>query len=503
MEQTEQNNYLKPAIKLLCLIMGLVFSAQLLASLQWRQYLDTPLLNYAGYLINEHGLTPYRDIFETSMPGTLLFHSLIGKLFGYSDLAVRILDSAFLVLAVFLIYFFLSRFSRTQGVFGALLFGLTYQSLGPQMALQRDFIGIIAVLAALILAGQRLSHLNPLIKIFFFGFLVGIGACFKPHLIVFIVPLLWLNSRGFSSILAVISGSATSFSIPLLWVFHLGGLNDFFKIFFNYLPLHTQISHDFTIIQWPQKFWYCLSGIFLLNDFLPLTLATLVILLLANRLIDSQSKNDFKVIVLLSALGFFYPAISGQFWFYHWSPFLLFACISCSFSVFLIQSFPTRPAKMLTFGAILILVAQTGISSEFSAQLKGELPSPPLGGVPDQICSYLKQNLKPGMKVQSLDWVNGAIHGMLLAKVQTASRFLYDYHFFHHVSNPFIAGLRSEFIETLKKSPPDLFIYVFLKSRVSGPDTAQDFPELGRFLFENYEITLQTERFGIFKRKNQ
>lgn len=486
--------------------MGLVFVAQLLAGLQWRQYLDTPLLNYAGFLINEHGRIPYREIFETSMPGTLLFHSLTGKFFGYSDLAVRILDSAFLLLTVSLIYFFLSRFSRIQGIFAALFFGLTYQSLGSQMALQRDFIGTIAVFAALITAIQRHSNPKSLISSFFSGFLLGIGASFKPQLIIFIVPILWLSinnpeNRGVRAFLAVVSGSSISILIPFLWVFHLGGLNDFFKIFFNYLPLHTQISHDFSLIQWPQKFWYCLSGLFLLNDFLPLTLATLVILLYAKRIIDSQSKSFLRIVAILSGMGFFYPAISGQFWFYHWSPFLLFACISCSFSVCLIQSFPSRPAKMLAFGAILILVAQTGISQEFSAQLRGELPPPPLGGVPDQICSYLKQNLKPGMKVQSLDWVNGAIHGMLLAKAPTASRFLYDYHFFHHISNPFIVGLRSEFMETIKNSPPDLFVYVFLKSRVSGPDTAQDFPELGRFLFENYEITLQTERFGIFKRK--
>ncbi|GAB4279503.1 MAG: hypothetical protein Kow0029_23440 [Candidatus Rifleibacteriota bacterium] len=135
-------------------------------------------------------------------------------------------------------------------------------------------------------------------------------------------------------------------------------------------------------------------------------------------------------------------------------------------------------------------------------QISGQELLPPLGGVPDQISAFLKNNLKPEDKVQALDWVNGAIHGMLEAKAVSATRFLYDYHFYHHISNPVIKKLREDFINSLRSSPPEYFIYVFLKSRVSGPDTTQEFPALGKLLFSNYSIVLKDERFAIFKRNN-
>lgn len=44
------------------------------SSLTWRMEHDTPLLYYAAFMMDKHGLIPYRDIFETSMPGTFAFH---------------------------------------------------------------------------------------------------------------------------------------------------------------------------------------------------------------------------------------------------------------------------------------------------------------------------------------------------------------------------------------------------------------------------------------------
>jgi hypothetical protein len=56
-------------------------------------------------------------------------------------------------------------------------------------------------------------------------------------------------------------------------------------------------------------------------------------------------------------------------------------------------------------------------------------------------------------------------------------------------------------MKELRQSPPDYFIYVFLKSRVSGPDTTQEFKDLGIFLFSNYDQVLSNNRFAIFRKK--
>lgn len=487
------------------LLMAVIFVVQFFFSFSWRQFLDTPLLNYAGYLINDEGRIPYQQIFETSMPGTLLFHSLLGKTLGYSDSAVRIADSFFLLVAMLLVFLILKPFSQAQGSFAALLFGLLYQSFGPKMALQRDFLGTVALAGAVLLSLRFVRHDDrrfwPLLAA---GFCVGIAASFKPHLGIILPLLIWFAYRPparnmVRPLLLLSSGAVISFAIPFLWLWQLGGLPAFAKIFFNYLPLHTQIGHDFTLVQWPEKLWYSISGLLLLNDHLILLLLALIGIYIALKTVAISQPRQISLLSLSALFYFLYPAISGQFWFYHWAPFLLFAAVAVSFM--LPYSDKSRFSLAAAGALACLLPLQISLAAEMPLQLRRQPLPPPLAGVPDQISDFLQKQVKPGETVQALDWVNGAIHGMLTAKTPMATKFLYDYHFSHHISNPFIISLRQEFMQALQEKKPDYFIFVFFKSRVSGPDTSQDFPELGKFIFSNYNLIFKTEQFGIFKKK--
>ncbi len=495
--------------RLLLFSMAVIFLAQFSFSLYWRQFLDTPLLNYTGFLINEHERIPYKEIFETSMPGTLLFHSILGKTLGYSDFSVRIADSFFLLSAMLLIFLILKAFHLRQALFAALLFGLTHLSFGSKMALQRDFIGATAILGAVylaMLAGNRTKTKAFLLQ-FSSGILIGTAAAFKPHLAICLPFLAWhlkhyeqLFKSFFKHLVILSCGAILSFSIPMVWLWHLGGLPEFVDIFTNYLPLHTQIGHDFTLVQWPEKLWYAIGGLFIMNDHLLLTVLALAGIFFGLKESESHRQNQVKLLITCFFLYFVYPAISGQFWFYHWTPFFIFAAISASFML-CPSGFGSPIEQAVRILALTILLPlAVGWSTEFSLQIRGLPLDPPLSGVPDQIASFLKKNLQPGQTVQPLDWVNGAIHGLLIAKVPISTRFLYDYHFTHHLSRPYIKNLRLEFLKALQHSPPDYIIFVFVKSRVSGPDTAQDFPELGKFIFSNYKMIEKTQNFGIFRK---
>jgi len=237
-----------------------------------------------------------------------------------------------------------------------------------------------------------------------------------------------------------------------------------------------------------------------MNDHLLLTVLALAGICFGLKESESHRQNQMKLLITCFFIYFLYPAISGQFWFYHWAPFFIFAAVSTSFV--LCRSDIGRPieqaVRILTL--IILLPMAVGWSGEFSLQIRGLPLEPPLSGVPDQIALFLQKNLQPGQTVQPLDWVNGAIHGLLIAKVPVSTRFLYDYHFSHHLSRPYIKNLRLEFLKALQHSPPDFIIFVFVKSRVSGPDTAQDFPELGKFIFSNYKMIEETQNFGIFRK---
>lgn len=489
-------------------VIFIIFLCQFVLSFAWRQYLDTPLLNYAGFLVVEHGMVPYRDIFETSMPGVFLFHSLLGKTLGFSDPAVRIADAFFLLTGMALVYLVLKPFSKIQGFFAAILAGLIYQSFGAKMALQRDYLGFLGILGCMAIFTNLPDDEEPgswtPVAI---GFLVGFASSFKPHQGIILPFLAYFYSQKYKKNLIkesvkILCGFLTSFSIPVIWIWHKGGLKSFLYIFFNYLPLHTQIGHDFTVVPWPGKLWYSLSGLIMLNDHLIFLLLTIATFAVCRSCFSNKFSTKFKFLFLSAAVYFFYTAITGQFWYYHWIPHLFSSAICISFLLSPACQHSKRTVVISILAIFLLLILQVGVSQEFQMQISGQELLPPLGGVPDQISAFLKNNLKPEDKVQALDWVNGAIHGMLEAKAVSATRFLYDYHFYHHISNPVIKKLREDFINSLRSSPPEYFIYVFLKSRVSGPDTTQEFPALGKLLFSNYSIVLKDERFAIFKRNN-
>ncbi|MCD4654578.1 hypothetical protein K8T06_11695, partial [bacterium] len=74
---------------ILLTLLTLLLLLKAFTTLNWRMEHDTPLLHYTAFLMDKYELVPYRDIFETSMPGTFAFHYSIGKLFGYGDTSFR------------------------------------------------------------------------------------------------------------------------------------------------------------------------------------------------------------------------------------------------------------------------------------------------------------------------------------------------------------------------------------------------------------------------------
>ena len=88
-------------------------------------------------------------------------------------------------------------------------------------------------------------------------------------------------------------------------------------------------------------------------------------------------------------------------------------------------------------------------------------PTSPKNGRVDEIAVWLDTNLEKGDLVQPLDWVEGgSIHAMLLANAKLATKYMYDYHFYHHISRDYIQKLRDDFIEELKKSNPRYLISI-------------------------------------------
>lgn len=108
-------------------------------------------MHYVAYLINEHNFVPYRDIFEVNMPGTYLFHIAIGKLFGYSDFAFRIVDIIWIIATLTVTWLVMKPAGQITAMASCLLFGNIYLSFGPSLSLQRDVIAILPIAIAFLI----------------------------------------------------------------------------------------------------------------------------------------------------------------------------------------------------------------------------------------------------------------------------------------------------------------------------------------------------------------
>ena len=80
-----------------------------------------------------------------------------------------------------------------------------------------------------------------------------------------------------------------------------------------------------------------------------------------------------------------------------------------------------------------------------------------------------------------------------------ATRFVYDFHFYHHVSRPYIQRLRSLFLEELRRSRPRFIVQITAADKhwVSGPDTTREFPELHALLDADYGVVASGKGYVI------
>jgi hypothetical protein len=217
-----------------------------------------------------------------------------------------------------------------------------------------------------------------------------------------------------------------------------------------------------------------------------------------------DSKRRFVLLLLaMLALYSLVPILGGKFWRYHWMPFVYFGSLSASLIVLpLTASWSSRNQRALSLAVFVIfLLLAVRPARDFLREISGNTLPPPKMGRVDEVAEFLRAHLQPGDEVQPLDWAGGTLHGMLISKAVVATPYIYDYHFYHHVSSPYIQRIRREFLEQLSREPPRLIIDMAVKSRPAGADTARDFPALRSFVAKNYSGVYRGKGFTIFERK--
>lgn len=365
-----------------------------------------------------------------------------------------------------------------------------------------------------------------------------------------------------SLLLSTCVGFALPVGISLLWLWNQGALSAFLEMFFFYLPLHVHLTGAHQTISGTDRLIYLATSYITFGGLslwlIPACAGGYIAFFRADH--SPEQMRLVRLLAGLTVLYSIYPVFAGQFWPYHWMPFqyfivliasFLFIPVSCPLSVVhrpwkpafinaclrrlspgdLRQAIASKHGLMVLFLSMLLAyhvapdvvrqiktgnlsVLQYGHDPKIAEVLKQRMENV------EEISAFLKSyannndsqpRMKSAtdheprttdhlhMKVQPLDWTSGAVHAMLLAQVPIATPYICDYHFYHHISNPYIQTLRKKFMTQLSEANPRFIIHLPGR-RVSGEDTTEDFHQLQTFVKERYRLALTGRQFLIYER---
>lgn len=485
-------------------------------SLDWPLQHDGPLLHYVAWAMDRFGALPYRDLFETSMPGTFAYHWLIGRLLGWGDAGFKLADAAVMAVMAVGTWSLMAPFGRRPAAGAAMLFTISYLWLGPDMTLQRDYVGLVLVVCGIAVAMR--GEVPRRGRLAAAGLLFGLAALIKPHLAIGLGPLAWMLMRRRrrhradlpwpAAALAVLPPLAAAGAVPVtiaLAVLALSGaLPAFLELLFDYLPLHLGMNGEHQPIEGAERLSHLVMSTLHMRGLwigIPAAVAGFF-LVQQSSTPDSERRDRLLLLTGLALVYLVYPSFAGQFFFYHWAPFQYFV-VTLAALVLCPAPAGARDTQRWGLGFLAVAIAVTLAKPNIMmvSQLTGEGVPAPKNGAVDRMEAALRAHLKPGDRVQPLDWTGGAIHAMLRTEARLATRFLYDYHFYHHIDQPFTAVLRARFMGELTAAAPRLVLDVRAKPHPSGRNTTGRFPELESYLKANYRTVADDPAFRLLARR--
>jgi hypothetical protein len=477
------------------------------ASLQWRYVKDSPLMIYAGFLL-AHGAVPYRDFFDMNMPGTYFVMAAVGKLAGWNDVAFRVFDVLCIACVSASTLRWMWSFGRLPALAASVAFPLWYLNAGAAVALQREHIALVPFAAMLAVIVPN-SGWKPGWRFFVAGVLVGAAMLVKPQFILLAIPpLVFALTAGIPAParrrLAALwcAGIAVPLGTVLGYLVATRSLQPFLDIATHYWPLYSHMTGLHETLDGKSRWMYIARS---LRDGLTTFFAPLpaIGLMVAGR--DPALRRETRLVCALVVAAALYPAFAGQFWDYHWIPFRYVAlCATLIAARVAVAEIRSIANVVPAVAVIALLLSLAWISVD---RLRWALVGSHPDGlfeftVADPIAKSLRARMQPGDTVQPLDWAGGAVHGMLMAGAPLGTRFMYDFHFYHHVSKPYIRTLRREFVAELAAKPPR-FVVAIPEHRAwpHGADTTREFPELNALLENQYTIVEDGGAYRILERR--
>ena len=118
------------------------------------------------------------------------------------------------------------------------------------------------------------------------------------------------------------------------------------------------------------------------------------------------------------------------------------------------------------------------------------------------LSAELAVRARPGDLVQVFDTADGGVHALLRRRLIEPTRFVYDFHFYHHVDTPMIRRLRGELLHDLTARPPALVVLWQAGWIAGGYERLDRVPALAAWLASGYRIASEGDGYRIYAKRH-
>ena len=460
-------------------------------SREWALVHDAPIMHYIAWRILD-GAAPYRDLFDMNFPGVYVFHVAVVRALGAGDAAWRLADLTMMALTALAVAALAAPWGRTAALGGALFFAAYHLASGAWNAGQRDFL-LCPFLLAGALGVARWAEGGGLAPVAGGGLALGAGLTIKPHAVVLVVALAvfiavrarWTKASAVTPVAAFVVGAAVAPAAVVAWIAALGALGAWRDIVFGYLvPLYSRLHRpsDWLYFRWQP--WVLIAPV------IGLTLARVA---LARRFTARHA-----VVALGVGYGLVHFVGQRKGWEYHLYPLAAFAAVLL-FAELRPALTGRRPVAVPMAAALAAVVWLLGVKGAeaadagFVAHKQRRVTA---------LADDLARRTTPADRVHVLDTTEGGIHALLRQRVLTPTRFLYDFHFFHHTETPMIGHLRTELVEGLLAHRPALIVLCEYGWPAGGYERIERFPALLDLLGTRYRLDREGPGYRIYAKRH-
>ncbi len=175
---------------IVCLVFLGLFVYYVVATVHWPIVWDGSVMHYIRFLMSR-GFQPYSDITDMNLPGAYLTEGWAMAVFGWSDLSWRVYE--FFLIALLTVSGMVIGGPRhwLAGVYTGMFFMMLHGSEGSMMAVERDEVMTILLVAAMACFFIAIRRRQPWVLLPY-GLLAGLAASIKPGAVLLDVALMLL-----------------------------------------------------------------------------------------------------------------------------------------------------------------------------------------------------------------------------------------------------------------------------------------------------------------------